>query len=602
MRDELIFDLESDGLYFAASKIHSLVIKNSEGQMFSCHDHGAYQSNVEGVALLQQGDDSKDLLIGHNIINFDLPLIQKLHPTFSFNIDNVRDTLILSRLAYPNLADRDMGLIKAGKLPPRLRGSHSLKAWGYRLGIYKGDFGETSDWQNWTPDMQTYCEQDVNVTHALWEKLKALNLPERAVELEHWFAYIMSKQEKHGFRFNVAKAVELYVSLSKKREEMDEELKSLFNPWFVKDGSLLPKRDNKNSGYTEGAPLTKVRLQEFNPSSRQQIADRLQKIYFWKPKVFTNSGQAQIDETILSALPYPAAKQLAKRFTIEKRIGQLAEGQNAWLKLERNGRVHGSINTLGAVTGRCTHSSPNMAQVPAVRAFVGERCRELFHVDEGYVQIGADAAGLELRCLAHYMARYDGGAYSRLLLEDDIHTVNQVAAGLPTRDNAKTFIYAFLYGAGDGKIGSIVGKGPKEGRKLKTDFLTKTPALKRLREDVEAAVESKGVLKGIDSRLLHIRSKHAALNSLLQSAGALLVKQATINLYKAMTAKGYVWGKDWAMVAHVHDEYQLQVRKELAEEVAMMAVESFHLAGEQFNWRCPLDGEAKIGNNWAECH
>lgn len=602
MQEEIKFDLESNGLYFEADTIHSIVMQNVEGDVFSTHDHGAYRSIKDGVSLLQNSVNHDSLLIGHNIINFDLPLINKIFPTFTYKIENIRDTLIMSRLAFPNLAERDTGLIKAGKLPPRLRGSHGLKAWGYRLGIYKGEFGETSDWKVWSPEMQTYCEQDVVVTDALWKKLKALKLPEQAVALEHKFAMVISKQEKFGYRFNVKKAVDLYVELTRIRDEMDEKLKSLFLPWYVNKGEFTPKRDNKSTGYVADTPLTKVVLQDFNPSSRQQIAERLMTIYNWKPKVFTPSGTPQIDETVLSALPFPAAKQLAKRFLIEKRIGQIAEGKNAWLRLERNGRIHGAVNTLGAVTGRCTHSSPNVAQVPAGRALYGERCRELFYVDEGFVQLGADASGLELRCLAHYMAKYDGGLYVRLLLEDDIHTINQIAAGLPTRDDAKTFIYAFLYGAGDEKIGSIIGKGASAGRRLKKMFLDKTPALKRLREDVMAAVERRGSLKGIDGRTLHIRSPHAALNTLLQSAGALLVKQATVFLYEELTARGYVWGKDWAMIAHVHDEFQLQVRKSIADEVAQVAVQAFVRAGDLFNWRCPLDGDFKIGNNWAECH
>lgn len=602
MTDELKFDVESNGLYFEAVRLHSLVIKNKGGQVFSCHNHGSYRTIEDGLELMMKAQKDGDLLIGHNVINFDLPLIQKLYPWFKYDIDLVRDTLLYSRLAYPDRDVRDTGMIQKGTLPRKLRGSHGLKAWGYRLKILKGEFGEDTDWQQWTPAMQSYCEQDVTVTDALWEKLKALDLSERALELEHWFAYIISMQEKFGFRFDVQAAVELYAELSQARHDIDEQLLEMFKPWYVGAGKQIPKRGNKTLGYTEGVPFTKVKLQEFNPSSRQQIAARLEHKHNWKPTEFSPSGQPKIDETVLSTIKAPEAQKLADRFLIEKRIGQLAEGQNAWLKLERHGRIHGSVNTIGAVTGRCTHSSPNVAQVPSVRALYGERCRALFHVDEGYVQVGADASGLELRCLAHYMARYDGGTYGRILLEEDIHTVNQLAAGLPTRDNAKTFIYAFLYGAGDAKIGSIIGKGPKAGRRLKENFLNKTPALKRLREDVEATVESRGYLMGIDGRRLFIRHTHAALNTLLQSAGALLVKQATINLYKEMVRRGYVFGVDWAMVAHVHDEFQLQVRKDLGEEVAQIAVESFRLAGEQFEWRCPLDGDFKIGLNWAECH
>ena len=352
----------------------------------------------------------------------------------------------------------------------------------------------------------------------------------------------------------------------------------------------------------KGVVFTKIELQSFNPGSRQQIASRLIKEYGWQPKAVTEGGQPQIDEAVLSRLPYPPCKLLAERFLIEKRIGMLAEGRNSWLKLEKNGRIHGRINTIGAVTGRCTHSQPNVAQVPSLKAKYGKDCRELFHVPDGFIQVGADASGLELRCLAHYMAKYDDGAYIKVLLEGDIHTVNQEAAGLPTRDAAKTFIYAFLYGAGDEKIGSIIGKGAKAGKKLKESFLNRTPALKRLREDVLAKVKQTKTLRGIDGRTLHVRSAHSALNTLLQSAGALLVKQATINLYQELTRRGFQWGTDWAMVAHVHDEFQLQVRKGIEQEVSEVAVWSFQKAGEQFNWRCPLDGEAKVGRDWSECH
>ena len=593
-----LFDIETDGLYFEATKIHSLVIKDVDtGEVTSCSDREGFTPVIDGLRILMDAD----CIAGHNIVGYDLPVIQKLYPKFTFDIDNVQDTLLLSRIGYPDLETRDIGVIKKGRMLPRYRGSHALKAWGYRLGVLKGDFAEESDWQQWTPEMQAYCGQDVEVTEALWHKLQALNIPERANVLEHWFAFVISLQVKFGFKFNVKDAAELYSELAEVRQKLDVEVIRMFKPWYVNAGIQVPKRSNKTLGYIEGAPLSKVKLQEFNPASRQQIAERLIKTYGWKPQETTPSGQPRIDELVLSKLKYPSAAKLAERFLIEKRIGMIAEGANAWLKLERKGRIHGSVNTIGAVTGRCTHSSPNVAQVPSIRALYGERCRALFHVDEGFIQIGADASGLELRCLAHYMARYDGGSYVKLLLEGDVHTANQQAAGLPTRDTAKTFIYAFLYGAGDFKIGTIVGKGAKAGKELKENFLNRTPALKRLREDVATAA-AKGFIIGIDGRKLHIRSEHAALNTLLQSAGALLVKQATVNLYQELSTRGYIFGKDWAMVAHVHDEFQLQVRKGLKEEVMQVSVEAFRKAGEDFEWRCPLDGEAKSGANWAECH
>jgi DNA polymerase I-like protein with 3'-5' exonuclease and polymerase domains len=387
---------------------------------------------------------------GHNILKFDLAALKLVYPDFDIPIERVRDTLLYSRLLWPELGDRDMGLIRAKRMPGKLRGSHGLEAWGYRLKLNKGDYAKEmkakglDPWANWNQPMQSYCEQDVEVTQALWELIKTKELPQRAVELEHKFAFIIAKQERHGYSFDKDAAIELYAELAAKRQELDEEIKAFFPPWYVSAGVTTPKRDNKRFGYIEGAKFTKIKLQEFNPSSRQQIADRLIKLYGWEPTEYTESGQPKVDETTLKDLPYPPAKLLSERFVIEKRIGQLAEGQAAWLKLERNGRIHGSVNTIGAVTGRCTHSSPNVAQVPGCRAPYGERCRRLFRATPGFKQVGADASGLELRCLAHYMARYDGGAYAEILLTGDIHLANQKAAGLPTRDDAKTFIYAFL--------------------------------------------------------------------------------------------------------------------------------------------------------------
>lgn len=643
----LIGDIETDGLLDQMTKVHSLVLEDATtGEVYSCADQPGYIPIEEGMRMLMEAD----LVVFHNGIGFDIPGLQKIYPWFPVDPGKVRDTLVLSRLVWPNLFDRDAGVIKARKLPPKLRGSHALKAWGYRLGVLKGDFGETTDWSVWSPEMQSYCEQDVTVTKYLWKKIQENKPPERAVLLEMWFAHIIGLQQRFGFKFNVQKAVALYTKLAQERLEMDQGLRSLFDPWYVNAGEFTPKGDNRCFGYTAGAPMCKVKLNEFNPASRAQIADRLIKLYGWEPTEFTPSGQPTVDETTLGKLPYPPAKVLAKRFMLEKRIGQIAEGNQAWLKLEKNGRIHGSVNTIGAVTGRCTHANPNVAQTPSVKAPYGVECRELYEVDEGYALIGADAAGLELRCLAHYMARYDGGAYAKVILEGDIHSVN--ASSLfgfnpdefvrcledetplidvanehkgsgeflkkkspgerkrvlvkdyygHMRNNAKTFIYAFLYGAGDAKIGSIVGKGEREGKKLKANFLSRTPALRRLRDDVQAAVKKRKCLLGIDGRKLHVRSAHSALNTLLQSAGALLVKQATVNLYLELSTRGYIFGEDWAMVAHVHDEYQNQVLERLAEEVAEVAVWSFQQAGRDFNWRCPLDGEAKIGKNWAETH
>jgi DNA polymerase-1 len=287
---------------------------------------------------------------------------------------------------------------------------------------------------------------------------------------------------------------------------------------------------------------------------------------------------------------------------VQKRLGQLAEGQQAWLKLQKNGVIHGSVNTNGAVTGRCTHSNPNVAQVPSVRADYGSECRELFTVRNGYKLVGCDASGLELRMLAHYMAFYDGGQYAKIVTEGDVHTVNQQAAGLETRDQAKTFIYALLYGAGDEKIGNIAGGNAQLGQKLKRKFFSSLPALARLQADVQRKVKHGGELKGLDGRILPIRSSHAALNMLLQSAGAVCMKVALIQQFHLMNGLRWQHGREYAFVANIHDEFQAEVTPDKAETFGKLAVESIQHAGKQLKLNVPLDGEYKIGNNWAETH
>lgn len=441
----LVFDIETNGLLDKMDTVHSLVIENNEGQLFSCYE-GNYRSIDDGLTLMGGTKDSDMWLIGHNIIGFDLPAIQKIYPQFTFDHTKVIDTLVVSRLLYPNLWEEDRSSHKRTDLPKKLWGSHSLEAWGYRLGLHKGDYKKEMEeagidpWAAWNPAMQEYCVNDVKVNHLLWQRFFKKGMAMRAVKMECQFAWLMRQQEEFGFAFDKHKAVDLYQSLFAERERIDEKLKAYFKPRYVNRGLFTPKVNSDRYGYTEGVPFCKVERQPFNPASRSQIASRLIKEFGWKPKKMTEGGQPQVDEGILKKLRYPPCQLLAQRFMVEKRIGQLAEGQNAWLKLEKKGRIHGRVNTLGAVTGRCTHNKPNVAQVPSIYAPFGKQCRELFTVPEGFVLVGADASGLELRCLAHYMAKYDGGAYGRVILEGDIHTVNMEAAGLTERNQAKTFI------------------------------------------------------------------------------------------------------------------------------------------------------------------
>lgn len=625
----LLFDIETNGFLDVLDRVHSLVIYDlDEERLLSFSSN---EGNIEeGVHLLEQAD----MVVGHFILGFDIPALEKVYPTFKLKPGCiVRDTVLMSSLMWPNLKDLDfkrwnkekakrerLGKGAEGLFPGQLIGRHSLESWGHRLGFHKGDYSKQmkekglDPWAEWNPEMQDYCENDVLLNVNLWERMQKKDWTDFALNIEHWFRQLIMLQVNQGFDFDEKAAVALYAELSKERNAVLSKLQEVFPPWMKRDGKrvtpgrTLNFKDVMRADRTKDATFTPVVLTEFNPGSRLHIADRLRFRYGWQPQEFTDDGRAKVDEDILEALPFPEAKLLARYLMLEKRIGQLGEGKQAWLKQVKNGKIHGRVDTAGAVTRRCTHSNPNVAQVPSVHNAkgpvpYGKECRALFIAPPGYVLVGVDASGLELRCLSHYMARYDNGAYGDIILNGDVHTLNQQAAGLPSRPQAKRFIYAFLYGAGDAKIGEIVNGGAPEGKRLKASFLRKTPALKRLRKAIDTSVKQrKGKLKAIDGGVLHVRHAHAALNTLLQSAGAIAMKLAAVLLWQKLTEMKWTHGQEYAFVANIHDEVQAIVREDLVDTYEEVAVECIREAGRQLGFRCPLDGEAKHGPSWADTH
>lgn len=590
-----VFDVETNGLLDTLTTIHCLVCLNVDTD--AIHSFGP--SDIpEGLKLLQGASE----LIGHNAIKFDLPAISKVYPWFTYN-GLVTDTLVLTRLIYSDLkGDKQDGIrLATGQITKEVYGSHSLNAWGQRIGLHKMSY--EGGWESFTPEMLAYCEHDCRVTLALHKFLKIDSYSKLAVDLEHDVAKLCFQIEQNGWPFDVRGATELYGRLAKRREELKADLRGLFDPWEEVDRVVTYKRDNKPKGIKAGDTKTFYKTVEFNPASRQHIERCLRDKYGWKPQVFTPSGQAKVDEEVLAKLEYPEAKKLAEFFLVEKRISQMAEGDQAWIKLERNGKIHGSYNTNGAVTGRATHSHPNISQVPSVSAEFGRDCRALFHVPSGWKAVGADYSGLELRCLAHYMHHFDGGAYAREVVEGDVHTANQKAAGLPTRNNAKTFIYAFLYGAGDEKIGKIIGKGRNEGRELRERFLEATPAIAKLKKQVGQAA-SKGYLKGLDGRHLPVRSEHSSVNLLLQNCGATLCKAWIVGIDNALKEQGlrHGWNGEYVFLGWIHDEVQIAVKDGHEETVGQVCLRVAEETGHRFQFKCPLAAEYKVGSNWAETH
>ena len=540
-----IVDIETDSLN--ATKVHCIVAKDVDsGKVYPFPPDMIHGFRDWSLGVKQ--------FIMHNGLSFDAPVCNRLLGT-NIKPSQIIDTLVLSQLFNP------------------IREGHSLKAWGERLGFPKGD---VDTFEVYTPDMLEYCKQDVNITHKLFNILQneGKGFSSSSIRLEHKVRVIIDKQEKNGFAMDMQKAMSLYNKLRDEANGLEKWSVTTFEPTVVE-------------------LKTKTKYIPFNIGSRQQIADRLMKLG-WKPKKHTDKGNIIINEAVLDTIDMPEAKKFSRFFLLQKRIAQI----KSWIEAcdDKDGRVHGRVMTLKTITGRMSHHSPNMAQIPAVRSPYGKECRDCWTVDNPYTHsiVGTDASGLELRCLAHLM---NDTTFTDILLTGDIHTHNMKMAGLTDRDQAKTFIYAFMYGAGASKIGQIVGAGAKEGQQLINKFLSSMPALKRVRDAVTKAA-SKGTIKGIDGRRLHIRSPHSALNTLIQGAGAVVCKVWLCNMNKRINRTGI----DAKLVASIHDEYQFEVSNKVINKFGQLTKDAMKDTEKQLQMKCPLDNEWKVGKTWAETH
>jgi DNA polymerase I len=597
----LVFDIETDGLYDKVTKVFCIVIYDINREETFAYGPDRID---DALAHLATGD----VLIGHNVIFYDVPVLQKLH---SFNCKaRILDTLICTRLIWPKEKLYDLDVQLYPEVPKNYRGMAGLKAWGYRLSDNKIEF---KDFSEYSEEMLVYCKQDVSVTSKLWKHIANQDYPEQALKLEHDFALAINKQIRAGVSFDVDAAIDLVDNLRAREAQLEAELKEIFPPlehrnWFT------PKVNNKTRGYVKGVPFEKIHYEEFNPGSRDQIADRLKTKYGWQPEKTTEKGNPILNDEVLEALPYPEAKPLAEYMLIKKRLGQIADGNNAWLKLVNNdsSRMHGDVVTNGCVTGRCAHRYPNMGQVPAGYSPYGKECRSLFHAPQGWDMIGIDAKALELRCLAGYLAIYDGGEYARVVTDPtiDIHVYNQERFGVATRDISKRLLYAVLYGAGHLKAGSIVDPNEKDeevlrklGRTAINSFMAEVPALKELKERIESQIAHNDHLVGLDRRILYCRSAFKGLNVLLQSAGAILMKQVVINIHDNIeSALSLPHGAEWEQVLMVHDEVQLVCSPKYTEQIRAQALAAFPQAQQFFGFLCDIEGDSRVGSNWSQTH
>lgn len=697
---------------FCMDRIHSLWIRDAEtGETmdFANNDHG--DDLVDGLWALMDADK----IIGHNIIDFDIRALQLIYPKFDPTAI-LYDTLVMSRMVFANVKDTDFRLAAKGMLPGRMIGMQGLESWGYRLGLNKGDYVKEREaelkefhkengldaptkeehhfntWGTWSPEMHDYCSLDTEVNWLLYNKLQEFNWSPQAVNLEHNIHSLMVQQETNGFFFDVEKAEKLADSIRVEYDHLTEEAITEIGNWYrparvITDevdqskgesnsrrtwGEVTyPKRSmsySKSNGKmmeagtldklrgdtTLDAPFVKVICKEFNPNSRQQIVDRLKTLHGWEPQDFTEKGSPKVDDEVLRVLAdtLPIADTLAEIFFMKKKLGQVADGKNGWLKLVRpDGRIHGRVNVGGAVSGRATHASPNISQVPGVSPVefkdeekgllfledhkdeiisskwnptkgewkiitrgrtgkFGWDSRELFTVEPGFKLVGSDLSGVEFRCLANFTYPYDDGELIETVLTGDIHQQNADLAGI-TRGVAKTLLYALMYGAGDAKLGSTVEPLSSENRQktvgkgLRAKLMAAMPSLNKALKAIKKEMrQNSGTVAGLDGRRLYARSPHSVLNLRLQSDGALIAKKWCLLIDDMMYQEGWDHGvgKEYAFNSWSHDEVQVTMLDGLEDRAAEIMEAAAPLAGEYFGIKCPIAAESVVGMNWAQTH
>lgn len=599
----LFFDIETNGLLRPnekrqCTKVHCIVT------LETFEDGGRtrwYYDDPVGDGVVRQGSieegvrdlEGADLLIGHGIQDFDIPALRRVYPGTFTRAPKLYDTLVASRLMFPDIKGSDFGRMRHG-FPAKLKGSHKLEAWGHRLGVRKGDFAHDAEkdeslWDELSLEMLQYCEQDVFVTRSLYEHLQTMRWPERSVEIEHEFARRIGEMMSHGVGFDMPAAHRLEDSVKARLRVREEELKSAMGSKVVE--WVTPKRG-----------LHRSKVVERNPGSRQQVIEFLREEYGWEPVKFTADGAPQLDEAVIAGMDeaqVPLKPALLDFFKLRGVLGRLSKGRHAFVKHavpSGDGRykVHGFCNHNGAYTGRCTHSFPNM-NVPRVGSFFGQEFRSLFvPFDPENVLVGCDMSGIEARVIAHYLSYYDSGKFARRVEEGDIHQENADMIGIPRQD-AKNVLYAVSYGALPAKVGAMLGASARRGGEVRKAVLRSVPGLSHLIEDVQARVRERGYLVGLDGRRMRPRKVHSAFNTLVQSGGAVVMKVATARAHELV-------GDRARMVLHVHDEYQWECSEGAADEVGGHLEGAVREAGKILGLQCALDAESKVGRTWAETH
>lgn len=582
----VVGDIEGNGLLDEVTEIHCIVTEDLDTEELRVFfdptpgvSHECYAGTIEdGLDHLAEADE----VYGHNWQGYDGPALQKVRGRSTPPRVKIRDTLVMCRVANPRPGRTDSR--KYPDMPKDLWGRSSLAAYGYRLGEPKDDYD--GGWEALNQEMLDYCVQDVRTNAKLVAWLEQQNLSPESVELEHPFARAIDAMCNRGVPFDVPAAMRFAGELEGRYAEVTDELLTLHPGWT--EEYRTPKRQE-----------LKTRFKAFNPGSRQQLVRLLQERYDWKPTAFTDSGQPELGGDVLGALPWPEAKLAGERFDIEKILGRLVSGKKAkaWLEaVDDDGRIRYYQNFNGTVNARCTHSI--VANVPS--RGVGAPCRTLFTASPGRVLVGADVASGDLRMLAHYLGRFDGGALTQELQVGDIHAKNAealaFAPAITGRDLAKAPVYALLYGAGDGKLGALGGGDYNLGKRVRKALFASMVGLEQLVAALEAKWKRPGFYLGLDGRRIYPDGKTTVLNYLLAAGLAVVMKKATVLAHERLDLTRT------EMVLHQHDEFQWDTEPAYADECAAILRQCIVDAGEHFNLRCPLAADSKTGPTWAETH
>lgn len=689
-----LYDTETNGLWppqdgkSIATKMHSVGVFRSDGLVYWGSDDPIHRLGCEDVTLrngkvlkrvvrctnavaLQALEDC-DLRVAHNGDSFDDRMLRHQFPWYAPRGASL-DTLIVSRLLFPTISREGPN---THRVPSKLHSgalgktSHSIEAWGWRLGNKKDKEFDPGDWQTYSEDMGIYMLQDIESMNPLFKYLMSLKPSQQAMEIEHGFAKIIRRQEVWGFTTDYAKLLSLQDKLETTKARLEKELIETFGCWWepgkektvkatrrVKmpdypditlprygaSGKRLPKDyvGPPLCHYPEGARYTPIEWVEFSPGSREHVRKMFQKKYGWRPTKFNkDSGSVVVDDDVLRALPYPEADKLADFYTCLKLSGYVSSGKNAWMLLAKEDldgcyRMFGQVMTIGTYTFRCAHMKPNMGQIPSRNPEYGHLCRDLFTARPGFKLVGFDGSGMQLRLLAHYMAKYDGGKFATIMSEGDPHAFmrdicqqglmdagyelipeDQDAKG---REHGKTTNYALVFGGGDGKLGSIwrphatLDQQRKIGGFIKAAMEERLTGYKELKAELKNIVEERGYLIGLDGRKAKVQKAHVALSTLLQMGEAVVMKKALVIMDGWLQEAGLRPGVDASGVAHpdqadyefcanVHDEAQADVRPSALETYTELALKCVTQAGIDLRVKCPLKSDVKVGDSWASTH